>query len=240
MGSRTCQGCGTVHHDEAIFCRKCGAKLAEAPEAFKPGVKKGTVVDPNLAGGQAQAGGSSQGQAQGQAQWNSPPPPPRGKGKTVVDSSTPVKTPGRKLVGFLVSYDLDPGKHGAFFPLYQGSMKVGREGSAADIQLADGGVSEVHATLRYLNGRLAVRDEMSSNGTWVDVETVPREKYPAFFAGDAGVKPASFDGKAASVVCIEDERITLRDGSLLKLGNAVLEVKLVGWRPGAATDEEGQ
>ncbi|MBM4354903.1 MAG: FHA domain-containing protein [Deltaproteobacteria bacterium] len=239
MGSRTCQGCGTVHHDQAAFCRRCGAQIAEAPEAFKPGVKKGTVVDPNLAGGQAQGGGDAP--RRPVDQWDAaPPPPPRVKKGTVVDSSAPVKTPGRKLVGFLVSYDLDPGKRGCFFPLYQGSMKIGREGSATDIQLADGGVSEVHAKLRYLNGRLVIQDDMSSNGTWVDVETVPRQKYPGLHGGDAGVKPASFDGKAASLVCIEDERIPLRDGSLLKLGNAVLEVKLVGWRPGAGTDEQEQ
>jgi len=247
MANRKCPSCSTENNEEASFCRHCGAKLAVAqqfrPQAVGgegPSGKKKTMVDPALAGGAP--GVVPQGFEPGGLQGGHSGPAPRGPKKhTVVDNAVPSggPAPGRKLVGFLISYDLDPGGLGRFFPLYQGRMTLGREGSDADICLSDSGVTKIHATLRFMNGRLAIRDEMSSNGTYVDIDTVPQQKHPELYRGGAAsLKAASFDGRSVSFLCIEDERITLRDGSLLKLGNTVLEAKLVGAGPARTVPED--
>lgn len=235
--------CGAENNEHASFCRRCGTRLGEAAPPFRPGnapgqvagAKDKTMVDPNLSGGPGRQG-------QVIPQPNVVPAQPMarpGKGRTVVDNAQPggggvPADRGRKLVGFLVTYDHDSGHMGTFYPLYQGRAKLGAyvepEGNILIDRSRDGGVSETHCVLLHRNGRLSVADEMSSNGTWVDVATANQTKYPDLYhhQGAATVKTGSFDEREISFINIEDSKVELTDGSFLKVGNSVFQVKLVG------------
>jgi hypothetical protein len=72
---------------------------------------------------------------------------------------------GRKLVGWLVSFTLDP--LGVDFKLYEGRNLIGSD-SRCDIVVSDGSISGHHLTILYRMGTYKFKDEMSSNGTFVN------------------------------------------------------------------------
>lgn len=77
---------------------------------------------------------------------------------------------GRKLVGFLVTYNRTP--MGKAFNVYEGRNLIGRDASC-DISIPDDNqMSGTHMTIRYLSGnnKFRFKDEMSSNGTYVNKE----------------------------------------------------------------------
>ena len=74
----------------------------------------------------------------------------------------------RKLVGFLVSYDLH--EQGKMFKLFEGKNLVGSDRSC-DIALENiPAVSGRHLTILYRNGTFLFKDEFSTNGTIIDGE----------------------------------------------------------------------
>lgn len=83
-----------------------------------------------------------------------------------VASAQPSSTRG-KLVGFLITYELDPA--GTFYPLYGGHTLVGRKDAAPglDIAIEHPTVSSNHAAFHFdTNKHLAqVEDLQSANGT---------------------------------------------------------------------------
>lgn len=77
---------------------------------------------------------------------------------------------GRKLVGFLVTYNRTP--MGKAFNIYEGRNYIGRDASC-DISIPDDNqMSGKHLLIRYLSGnnKFSFKDEMSSNGTFVNKE----------------------------------------------------------------------
>lgn len=77
---------------------------------------------------------------------------------------------GRKLVGFLVTYNRTP--MGKAFNIYEGRNVIGRD-ATCDISIPDDTqMSGKHMSIRYLSGNNKFRfhDEMSSNGTYVNKE----------------------------------------------------------------------
>jgi hypothetical protein len=52
-------------------------------------------------------------------------------------------------------------------------VRVGRDPAQCPITLTEPRVSGVHATLKFENGQLLVRDETSNNGTWVSGSRIP-------------------------------------------------------------------
>lgn len=76
---------------------------------------------------------------------------------------------GRKIVGFLVSYDLDP--LGSVFNIYEGRNLIGRV-APASILIANSTVSDKHALILFRDGKFYLADELSTNGTFVNDETV--------------------------------------------------------------------
>lgn len=77
---------------------------------------------------------------------------------------------GRKLVGFLVTYNRNP--LGKAYNLYEGRNYVGRD-SSCDISVPDDSqMSGKHMSILYRNvdGKFKFRDEQSSNGTFVNKE----------------------------------------------------------------------
>jgi hypothetical protein len=63
-------------------------------------------------------------------------------------------------------------------------FKVGRDGAQCQVFLSEQRVSGVHATLRFENGQLEVRDEGSNNGTFVNGQgPIPPHAFQALPAG---------------------------------------------------------
>lgn len=71
----------------------------------------------------------------------------------------------RKLVGWLVTYDLDP--NGIDFRLYEGRNIIGRDFNC-EVCINDPKISSRHAVIRYLRGSFKIKDELSANGTRVN------------------------------------------------------------------------
>lgn len=79
----------------------------------------------------------------------------------------------RKLVGWLVSYTLDP--MGIDFKLYEGRNIIGRD-MDCNITVNDSMVSSRHAVLLFRAGKYSITDSQSSHGTFVnnrDIELEP-------------------------------------------------------------------
>ncbi len=92
--------------------------------------------------------------------------------KTVItiptnDENKPVEhsSDRRRLVGWIVSYELDP--YGLSFGVYEGRNKVGRS-VECDITISDASVSEIHAIILYRNEKYYLLDQGSSNGTYLN------------------------------------------------------------------------
>jgi hypothetical protein len=75
---------------------------------------------------------------------------------------------GKKLVGFLVSYSLNP--LGEFFPVFEGRNYVGRDDSSNICLQGDSLISGKHFSILYrmIDQKFKFRDEQSSNGTFVN------------------------------------------------------------------------
>lgn len=73
----------------------------------------------------------------------------------------------RKLVGWLVSYSLDP--NGKDFRLFEGKNLIGSS-SENDIVIPDPTVSKKHFTILQRHGKFLIKDEFSTNGTFVNGE----------------------------------------------------------------------
>lgn len=79
----------------------------------------------------------------------------------------------RKLVGWLVSFTLDP--LGVDFKLYEGRNIIGRD-QECNITVNDNMVSSRHAVLLFRAGKYSITDSQSSHGTFVnghDIELEP-------------------------------------------------------------------
>ncbi|WP_104983214.1 FHA domain-containing protein [Sorangium cellulosum] len=108
--------------------------------------------------------------------------------------------PSRVLVGFLVTFQNDPG--GSFWPMYSGRMQVGRAGAdpATEIGLADASASSRHASLHAdpTTGQVFIEDDGSRNGTFVNEQRLT-----------------------------QGERRQLRDNDRLRLGSTTFVVKVL-------------
>lgn len=75
----------------------------------------------------------------------------------------------RRLVGWLVSYSFDP--MGVDCRLYEGQNTIGRDMNN-NITINDLMMSSKHATLLFRDGLYALKDEMSSHGTFVNDDNI--------------------------------------------------------------------
>ena len=124
---------------------------------------------------------ASQPQAQSQAQ-------PQSQGQP-----QPQTRSSRKLVGWLVSYTID--NLGVDFKLYEGRNMIGRGMDCGITVASDALMSAKHATLLFRDNSYAIKDEMSSHGTFVNDESI------------------GFDTRV------------LEDGDLIKMGDTVFRFK---------------
>lgn len=95
-------------------------------------------------------------------------------GKTVIHSendNTGQYSPGqagRKLTGWLVSYTINP--LGADFRIYEGRNIIGSDSGCDIVVTGDSSVSGKHLTILYRMGVFKFKDELSTNGTFVNNE----------------------------------------------------------------------
>ena len=132
-----------------------GAKAATVHEAL--GVKGGTVASPGA---------------------------PSGKARTVFDpgtagpslgpgtrSGSSPRTPLPRLAGWLVTFSNDPS--GVDYRLREGRNTVGCDEATCDIVIADDpSVSSQHAILVFRDGTFQIRDNDSTNGTYVNGQDI--------------------------------------------------------------------
>lgn len=80
-------------------------------------------------------------------------------------SSQPTPSVGRKLVGWLVSFTHNP--LGQDYKLYEGRNIIGSDKSC-DIVVPDNLVSSKHLTILYRAEKFKFKDELSTNGTFIN------------------------------------------------------------------------
>ena len=109
-----------------------------------------------------------------------PPAPPRPAapvpgGRTMIrrpvaQGAQPGTVTGRKLVGFLVTYNRTP--LGKAYPIYEGRNYVGRDASCDICVKDDTQMSGRHMSILYrgVDNKFKFRDEQSSNGTFINKE----------------------------------------------------------------------
>jgi hypothetical protein len=73
--------------------------------------------------------------------------------------------PGRKLIGWLVTFTWN--KNGEDYKVYEGRNLIG-SGPTSDIVINDPAVSSNHCLLLYRGNKLKLKDELSTNGTFVN------------------------------------------------------------------------
>lgn len=73
---------------------------------------------------------------------------------------------GRKLVGWLVSFTIDV--NGVDFRLYEGRNTIGSDPACDIVVSNDGAVSGKHLTILNRMGSFKFKDELSTNGTFIN------------------------------------------------------------------------
>ena len=78
--------------------------------------------------------------------------------------------PTRKVMGWIISYTLDP--MGMDFRVFEGNNTIGRDINNTIVILKDEAVSTKHVTILSKNGRFFIKDEMASNGTFLNGDEI--------------------------------------------------------------------
>jgi len=110
------------------------------------------------------------------------------------DDKEHIERPTRKLVGWLVSYTLDD--MGYDFRIYEGKNVIGSNPGNEVSVLQDNSVSGKHATLLFRNNKFLLRDEFSTNGTYLND------------------------------IIVEKETPEIKDGDIIKVGNTIFKFKI--------------
>ena len=237
-----CPKCGTENRGEAKYCKRCNQRMvAAAQPAYRPdgaapaaAGKRRTVVEGASPAAPAGAPAGA-------------PAAPFGKGRTVVEGTVaepqggfaPGAAPGpgsrpvadsRRLVGWMITYDLDAS--GIDYQIREGRNFIGSDAGAVDVVIPrskDSKVSSEHSLILYKKGVIKIADKMSTNGTWVDAETVGKDRGRDLSEEDSGILTAigNFVDKTISFVDIQDEQVRLVDNSFVLIGSTVFKVKLV-------------
>jgi hypothetical protein len=111
------------------------------------------------------------------------------RGRTVLDEGGGATGAGRapaaplnRIVGWMVSFDHNP--HGQEYVIRAGKTRLGR-GRDNEVSLFyENMASDLHATIIYRGGQCAVKDESSTNGTFVNGEDIGIGATHALAPGD--------------------------------------------------------
>lgn len=173
----------TIYGEECPLCPKGSQQSYSMPSPQDMGeIGGGTRVNAPAGGMQPQPGFGMESDAAGETQlrneYAAAPGNTGGAAAPAVGGGTVIRQPkgasmpsrGRKLVGFLVTYNRTP--QGKAYELYEGKNYIGR-GRDCDISIPDDAqMSGRHMSILYRNvdNKFKYRDEQSSNGTFVNKE----------------------------------------------------------------------
>jgi pSer/pThr/pTyr-binding forkhead associated (FHA) protein len=87
--------------------------------------------------------------------------------ETSIDEQSLVS--GNRLVGWIVSYDLDPA--GKDFKIFEGRTKIGRS-TVNNIVIDKPEISDEHVLLLNRDNKFIIQDQLSANGTFVNGKKV--------------------------------------------------------------------
>ncbi len=171
-----------IYGEECPLCPKGAASMNQGNHAMnfnQSSQSAGTQVTPPKGGGTSPGGNNPNHEdaAGATVMRNRPNVGPSGPSQPVVGGGTVIRQPqgvaagkGRKLVGFLVTYNRTP--QGKAYEIYEGKNYIGRDRSS-DIAIPDDNqMSSRHMSILYRNvdNKFKYRDEQSSNGTFVNKE----------------------------------------------------------------------
>ena len=88
----------------------------------------------------------------------------------------------RRIVGWILSYTLDP--MGVDYRIYEGNNSIGRESGNSISIKKDTTISAKHANILYKKGKFYIKDEMAANGTFLNGEELEIEKAFPLLDGD--------------------------------------------------------
>jgi len=115
------------------------------------------------------------------------------RSRTVLDEGPAAAGPGApaagaqagpgtaRIVGWMVSYDHDTA--GQQFLIRAGRNRIGRSRDNEISVFTEGKASDLHATIIWRNGKTAIKDEGSTNGTFVDGEDIGIAQVSPLFSG---------------------------------------------------------
>jgi|WetSurMetagenome_2_1015567.scaffolds.fasta_scaffold136089_2 hypothetical protein len=92
--------------------------------------------------------------------------------KTIIvteDDTSGHVQPGRKLVGWLVSFSRN--KNGEDYKLYEGRNMISG-GQSADIIINDPAISSPHCLILFRDGKFKIKDQLSTNGTKINGDSI--------------------------------------------------------------------
>lgn len=173
----------SIYGDECPLCPKGGNETQYSPQQdFVPQQEQagGTMVSPpagsnQMSGGAAFGGMDASGETfvkGGQQGAHKQPTAqgPMGGGTVIRQPKGAASAQGRKLVGFLVTYNRNP--QGKSYNIYEGKNFIGRDHSCDISVPEDNQMSGRHMSILYRNvdNKFKYRDEQSSNGTFVNKE----------------------------------------------------------------------
>ena len=190
-----CLSCGKENIQNAKFCKFCGAQLvlrhktcanghnydanlekcpycprAEITATITKAITSAkTILDRN----DDDKTDVSKEQSAGKAQT-----------RTIIDKKTVIlgsemsikeetSSEGNRLVGWLVSFDLDPA--GKDFKIFEGRTKIGRH-SANNIVIDKSEISDDHVLLLCRDNKIIIQDQLSANGTFVNDKKIDERK----------------------------------------------------------------
>lgn len=88
----------------------------------------------------------------------------------------------RRIVGWILSYTLDP--MGVDYRIYEGNNSIGREPGNSITITKDTTISGKHSNILYKKGKFYIKDEMAANGTFINDEELEIEKAYSLKDGD--------------------------------------------------------
>jgi len=186
-----CLSCGKENIQNAKFCKSCGAQLAVKHKTCANGhnydanleqcpycpraevtatitkaiTSAKTIIDKNDDVKTDVGEKQSAGKAQTRTVID--------KKTVIVGTETSIKEEtlleGNRLVGWLVSFDLDPA--GKDFKIFEGRTKIGRN-SANNIIIDKPEISDDHVLLLSRDNKIIIQDQLSANGTYLNGKKV--------------------------------------------------------------------
>ncbi len=179
-----CKVCKTNNEDGSKFCISCGSPIIQSTRTCPNGHIYDALLpscpycpSPSL----RNKIGMNPGGGDVTSTFNSD----AGKTKVMAGSSKGNKTvivggdssiggssgvsPARKIIGWLVTFTKRP--EGEDFKIYEGRNLISSS-SDSDIMIGDPAISSPHCMILYRAGKLIIKDELSTNGTFLNGDII--------------------------------------------------------------------